>query len=76
VRLKFEPAAADAYENIADDEVLNRLDMVFGELEKIPARRGCAGTGGLTHRSGESQSAAGARTCWCCGRPKPMATRR
>jgi hypothetical protein len=38
VRLKFEPAAADAYENIADDEVLNRLDMVFDELEKNPGR--------------------------------------
>jgi hypothetical protein len=34
MRLKFEPAAADAYENIPDDEVLDRLDTVFDELEK------------------------------------------
>jgi hypothetical protein len=38
VRLKFEAAAADAYENIADDEVLDRLDTVFDELEKDPGQ--------------------------------------
>lgn len=34
MRLKFEPAAADAYERVADDQVLDRLDTVFDELEK------------------------------------------
>lgn len=34
MRLKFEHAAADAYERISDDEVLDRLEAVFEELEK------------------------------------------
>lgn len=38
MRLKFEPAAADAYEGIADDEVLDKLDTVLDELEKDPGQ--------------------------------------
>lgn len=34
MRLKFEPAAVDAYQRISDDEVLDRLETVFDELEK------------------------------------------
>jgi hypothetical protein len=38
MRLRFESAAADAYENIVDDEVLDRLETVFDELEKDPGQ--------------------------------------
>jgi len=38
MRLKFESAAADAYEGIADDEVLDKLDMVLDELERDPGQ--------------------------------------
>ena len=38
MRLKFEPEAADAYEDIADDEVLDKLDLVFDGLEKDPGQ--------------------------------------
>jgi hypothetical protein len=38
MRLRFEPAAADAYDNIADEETADRLDAVFDELEKDPGQ--------------------------------------
>jgi hypothetical protein len=38
MRLKFEPAAAAAYENIADEATLDKLDTVFDELEKDPGQ--------------------------------------
>jgi hypothetical protein len=38
MRLKFVSAAADAYEGVADDEVLDKLDAVFDELEKDPGK--------------------------------------
>lgn len=38
MRLRFEPAAADAYSSITDDETADRLDAVFDELEKDPGQ--------------------------------------
>lgn len=38
MRLKFEPVAAEPYERIADDEVLDKLDVVFDEFEKDPGQ--------------------------------------
>jgi hypothetical protein len=38
MRLKFEPVAATAYEDIADEETLDKLDTVFDELEKDPGQ--------------------------------------
>jgi hypothetical protein len=38
MRLKFEPAAATAYENITDAEILDKLDVVFDGLEKNPGQ--------------------------------------
>ncbi len=38
MRLKFEPEAADAYEDITDDEVLDMLDLVLDGLEKDPGQ--------------------------------------
>jgi hypothetical protein len=38
MRLRFEPAAADAYDNITDDEMADKLDVVFDELEKDPGQ--------------------------------------
>ncbi len=38
MRLRFEPAAAAAYENVTDDDLLDKLDMVFDGLEKDPGQ--------------------------------------
>jgi hypothetical protein len=38
MRMKFEPSAADAYESIGDEEVLDKLDVVLDELEKDPGQ--------------------------------------
>jgi hypothetical protein len=38
MRLKFEPNAAAAYEGIADNETLDKLDAVFDGLEKDPGQ--------------------------------------
>jgi hypothetical protein len=38
MRLRFEPAAADAHDNVTDDGTADRLDTVFDELEKDPGQ--------------------------------------
>jgi hypothetical protein len=38
MRLRFEPAAADSYQDVVDEELLDGLDAVFDELEKNPGQ--------------------------------------
>ena len=38
MRLKFEPAAADSYRDVVDEDLLDGLDAVFDELEKDPGQ--------------------------------------